>query len=97
MSTGMESTNPFATEVLHRLPLAEAFYTVWGYLASDDVLSELFDRHRGRCYKDELTFPELVPILAAALTRYDGRSRGATIDAIGWNPISCQAGPCPAS
>ena len=91
MSTGMESPTPFVTVVLHRLPLAEALYTVWGYLASDDVLSDLFDRHRGRCYEDELTFPELVPILADALTRSNGRGRGAILDAIGRNQISCQA------
>ena len=54
-TSGTEPTvTAFAVEVLHRLPLAEAFYTVWGYLASDAVLADLFDRHRGRCYEDQL-------------------------------------------
>ncbi len=81
----------FATEVLHRLPLAEAFYTVWGHLATDAVLDDLFDRHRGRCYEDRLTFAELVRVLADALTRYHGRGRGAILDAVQRNQISCQA------
>lgn len=80
----------FAVEVLHRLPLAEAFYSVWGYLASDAVLADLFDRHRGRCYEDQLTFAELVRVLADALTRYHGRGRGAILDAVERNQISCQ-------
>jgi hypothetical protein len=90
-ATGTESVaDPFAAEVLRRLPLAEAFYTVWGYLASDAVLADVFDRHRGRCYQDRLTFAELVRVLADALTRYHGRGRGAILDAVQRNQISCQ-------
>jgi len=88
---GTESApNAFATEVLHRLPLAEAFYTVWGYIAADPILEGLFDRHRGRCYQDQLTFAELVRVLADALTRYQGRGRGAILDAVQRNQISCR-------
>ena len=91
MSAGMESSaTPFAAEVLRRLPLAEAFYTVWGHVAADGVLDDLFDRHRGRCYQDQLTFAELVRVLADALTRYQGRGRGAILDAVARNQISCQ-------
>lgn len=92
MSPEMESgASPLAVEVLRRLPLAEAFYTVWGHVAADAVLDDLFDRHRGRCYEDQLTFAELVRVLADALTRYHGRGRGAIRDAVERNQISCQA------
>jgi hypothetical protein len=92
MPPGMEpAEKAFAAEVLHRLPLAEAFYTVWGYLAAAPVLDDLFDRHRGRCYEDQLTFAELVRVLADAVTRYRGRGRGAILDAVQRNQISCQA------
>ncbi len=84
------ATSPFAAEVLRRLPLAEAFYTVWRHVATDAVLDDLFDRHRGRCYEDQLTFAELVRVLADALTRYRGRGRGAILDAVERNQISCQ-------
>lgn len=90
-SIGTEPTpSAFAAEVLHRLPLAEAFYTVWGYIAPDPVLDDLFDRHRGRCYEDQLTFAELVRVLADALTRYQGRGRGAILDAVQRSQIPCQ-------
>src|SRR5947208_2058086 len=46
---------PFALEVLTRLPLAESFYALWAYVATDKVLGALFQEHRGRCYEDQLT------------------------------------------
>jgi hypothetical protein len=73
---------PFALETLARLPLAEAFYTPWAHLATDDVLDELFARHRGRCYQDQLRFAELVEALADALTRHHGSGRRAIADAL---------------
>jgi Transposase DDE domain len=82
---------PFALEVLRRLPLAEAFYALFGYTAADTVLEALFDHHRGRCYEDKLSFAELVRVLADALTRYQGRGRGAILDALRRQQLSCQA------
>lgn len=80
----------FAVEVLSRLPLAEAFYSLWGYAACDAILDFLFEGHRGRCYQDKLTFPELVWALSDALTRYKGRGRGAILDALQRQQLSCQ-------
>src|SRR5436190_15373774 len=82
---------PFALEVLRRLPLAEAFYSLWGYTANDAVLDLLFDRHRGRCYEDKLSFCELVAVLADAVTRYKGKGRGAILDALEHRQLPCQA------
>jgi len=82
---------PFALEVLRRLPLAEAFYSLWGYAASDAVLDLLFDRHRGPCYEDKLSFCELVAVLADAITRYKGKGRGAILDALENQRLPCQA------
>jgi hypothetical protein len=86
-----EPAPPFALEVLRRLPLAEAFYSVWGYTASDAVLDLLFDRYRGPCYEDKLSFCELVCVLADAITRYKGKGRGAILDALENQRLSCQA------
>lgn len=85
------SRQPFALEALTRLPLAEAFYTLWTYLATDDTLDELFTQHRGRCYQDQLRFPELVAVLADALTRYHGSGRRAISDALRRQQLSTQA------
>src|SRR5216684_2384675 len=82
--------DPFALEVLAELPLADAFYTLWGYIATDKVLKELFDRHRGKCYDDKLTFPQLVSVLTDALTRYQGSGNRAIIKALERNRLSVQ-------
>lgn len=80
--------DPFALEVLARLPLAESFYTLWGYLASDSVLDQIFDDHRGRCYEDSLTFAELVSVLTDALTRYHGSGNRSILKALERNQLS---------
>ena len=41
--------DPFDLRVLAELPLAEAFYTLWAFLATDEVLRDLFETHRGHC------------------------------------------------
>jgi hypothetical protein len=82
--------DPFALEVLARLPLAESFYALWGYLATDAVLDHLFDQHRGRCYQDKLSFAELVAVLADAVTRYHGSGRRAIRRAIERQEVSTQ-------
>jgi hypothetical protein len=82
---------PFALETLARLPLAEAFYTLWTHLATDDLLDELFARHRGRCYQDQLRFAELVEVLSDALTRYHGSGRRAIADALRRQQLPTQA------
>jgi Transposase DDE domain len=82
---------PFGVEVLGRLPLAEAFYTAWAHVAPDHVLEEIFERHRGRCYTDTLTFPEIVLALAGALTRYHGSANRSIEKAHEGRQLSVQA------
>ena len=83
--------DPFAWEVLQRLPLAEAFYTLWAYLAPDAVLEHLFQEHRGHCYHDQLAFAELVTVLAEAVTRYRGSGLPAIEQALEHQRLSTQA------
>jgi hypothetical protein len=85
------SRQPFALETLARLPLAEAFYTLWAHLATNDILDELFAQHRGRCYHDQLSFAELVEVLSDALTRYRGSGRRAIADALRRQQLPTQA------
>jgi hypothetical protein len=40
--------DPFDLRVLAELPLAESFYTLWAYLATDQVLKDLFDSLQDR-------------------------------------------------
>jgi hypothetical protein len=82
---------PFAREVLQRLPLAEAFYSLWAYLAPDAVLDGLFREHRGRCYHDQLAFAELVTVLTDAVTRYHGSGLPAIDQALAHQRLSTHA------
>jgi hypothetical protein len=79
----------YAAETLARLPLAEAFYHLWAFLATDAVLDDLFEQHRGRCYQDQLRFAELVGVLADALTRYHGSGRPAIAYALERRRLPC--------
>jgi hypothetical protein len=74
--------DPFALQVLAELPLAEAFYTLWAYLAPDHVLQDLWHSHRGHGYEDKLSFAELVTVLTDALTRHHGSGRRAIAKAL---------------
>jgi hypothetical protein len=80
----------FPFDVLARLPLADAFYSLWQYLTTDDLLQPLYDRHRGGCYEQQLTFTELVGVVADALTRHHGSGRQAIQDALNQQQLSTQ-------
>jgi hypothetical protein len=82
--------DPFSLQVLARLPLAEAFYLLWGHLAPDSLLDELFAQFRGRCYTDALSFAELVAVLADALTRFHGSAARAIAQALDRHALSTQ-------
>jgi hypothetical protein len=89
--TETSKPSPYAVETLQRLPLAEAFYTAWAYIAPDDILNALFDDHRGRCYQDTLCFAEVVLVLADAITRHHGSGNRAITKAIQRQQLSVQA------
>ena len=49
------------------MPLAEAVLLVWRYIADEEQLQAVFERHRGRCYEDTITFPVMVQLITDAL------------------------------
>jgi hypothetical protein len=57
----------FEREVCTRLPLADAVLRLLDFCTADDFLDDLFDRHRGHSYKDILTFPQFVHLIADTL------------------------------
>jgi hypothetical protein len=65
----------FDREVCSRLPLAEACLRLLDFVTQDDFLADVFDRHRGRCYEDVITFPLFVHLIADALLQHDGSGR----------------------
>jgi hypothetical protein len=79
--------DPFDLRVLAELPLAESFYTLWAYVATDAVLKDLFDAHRGKCYEDQLSFADVVAVLVDAITRYHGSGNRAITNALDRNQL----------
>lgn len=65
----------FATDVLQRLPLAEAVLLLWQWQADDPVLDHLFQDQRQAAYTKQLRFATLVHLLADALLEHGGSGR----------------------
>lgn len=59
-------------ELLARMPLAEAALFVWRHVADEEQLQKLFERYRGRCYEDTITFPVMVQLITDALLEHGG-------------------------
>jgi DDE family transposase len=71
----------FFREILTRLPLADAVFHLLGYALNESFLSACFEKHRGQCYEDTLSFPKLVEILTDALLVHHGSGRQALLNA----------------
>ncbi len=65
----------FQKELLDRLPLAEAVWTLFRFVAGPEVLDDLFERHRGRAYQDAISFSLLVSLVSDALLIHSGSGR----------------------
>jgi hypothetical protein len=65
----------FELELLNRLPLAEATWLLYRYVANDKVLNGVFEAHRGRGYERSLAFSTLVGLVADALLVHDSSAR----------------------
>src|SRR5438270_5601401 len=57
----------FDTEVCRRLPLADATLHMLDFVADPFFLEELYARHRGESYEKQLTFADLIHLLAHSL------------------------------
>jgi len=58
--------------LLAKMPLAEAVLTLWRFVANEDRLQAVFDRHRGRCYEQSISFTTMVQLVADALLEHEG-------------------------
>jgi hypothetical protein len=65
----------FRREVLSRLPLAEAVWTLLWHVADDATLSQLFQRHRGTGSERDVRFSLLVQLVIEALLHHQGSGR----------------------
>jgi hypothetical protein len=65
----------FDQQVLTRLPLAEAMWTLLRYVVTPTFASELFERHRGTGSERLIEFGTLVELVGEALTQHGGSGR----------------------
>jgi Transposase DDE domain len=61
--------------ILPGVPLANAILTACAYLLQPELLDDLFDRYRGRSYKDTLSFSTFVTLIRDALILHEGSAR----------------------
>jgi hypothetical protein len=62
----------FQAEALRRLPLAEAVFHLFSHVLDQRHLGDLYERHRGRCYEQQLSFAAVVYLLRDALLVHEG-------------------------
>lgn len=61
-------------EVCRRLPLADSVLRLLNYATDDAFLSDVFEKHRGRCFERELPFSLFVHLMGDALLGHRGGS-----------------------
>jgi hypothetical protein len=74
-----QAPTDFARQVFDELPLAQASLALFAYGIPNSFLADLFQRHRGRCYEDVVTFAQLVAWIFDALIEHKGSGRQAHI------------------
>src|SRR5258706_6938740 len=62
----------FERELMRRSPLAACVLEMSDFVFDDDLLTSIWDAHRGRCYQDVLKFGDFVRLMRDALVRHDG-------------------------
>jgi hypothetical protein len=71
----MPEPTPFDREACRRLPLAEACLRLLAFVTDADFLQGVFDRHHGRSYQRDISFPLFVHLIADALLEHHGSGR----------------------
>jgi hypothetical protein len=67
----------FSAAVLEKLPLADSVWRLLHFTMDDLWLEELWTRHRGRCYEQDLKFSTLAHLIADALLEHQGSGNQA--------------------
>jgi hypothetical protein len=67
----------FSAAVLEKLPLADSVWRLLRFAMADPWLQDLWARHRGRCYEQDLKFSTLAHLTADALLQHNGSGHQA--------------------
>jgi hypothetical protein len=67
----------FSAAVMEKLPLADSVWRLLHFTMDDSWLQDLWTRHRGRCYEQDLKFSTLAHLIADALLEHGGSGQQA--------------------
>ncbi len=67
----------FNSQVVGRLPLAEAVLQTFAYLTEESFLANVYEKYRGRSYESTLSFADLVRVMSEALLEHGGSAHRA--------------------
>lgn len=76
--------------LVQKVPLAQAVLAVLRFVVHATFLDKLYDKFRGQCYEDQLSFPTLVQLISDALLQYHGSGRQAIHEAQKNKLLPCQ-------
>lgn len=62
----------FDRQLKSRLPLAAASLELFDFAFDDSLVEGIYDQHRGRCYEDVLSFPQLLSLVRDCLLQHQG-------------------------
>lgn len=65
----------FRKEIIGRLPLAESVTLLFLTVADEELLSRIWEEHRGRCFERELSFGTMVHLISDALLSHKSGRR----------------------
>jgi hypothetical protein len=72
----------FDVQACRRLPLAEGVFRLLNYTLDEAFLSGVFQRHRGRSYEKEISFPVFVHLITETLLGHRGSAHQNFLHAI---------------
>jgi hypothetical protein len=76
---GMDK-DAFERELMRRSPLAACVLEVSDYLFDEQFLASIWQRHRGRCYEDVLSFEDFLRLTRDALVRHGGSAHALFVE-----------------
>ena len=62
----------FVRELMDRSPLAARVLELSDFIFAPDLLKDVWEEHRGRCYEDVLRFEDFLRLMRDALVQHGG-------------------------
>jgi hypothetical protein len=70
----------FEHELMRRSPLAACVLEISDFIFDEQLLEEMYEQHRGRCYEDVLSFETFIRLMRDALIHHGGSAHRLFLD-----------------